>query len=256
MAITSTILHIPHTSRNIPENIRRKIVIDDDDLELELNRLTDHYTDELFILPGAEQLVFPVSRLVVDPERFVDDEKEPMAKRGQGVIYTGKTDFGVLRDPPSDNERQVLLNTYYWPHHKRLDELVSSALEKNNRVLIIDCHSFPNIPLPVDLNQDPVRPDICIGSDSFHTPDDLIHSAIEYCESTHWTVRTNNPYAGTIVPLKYFGRDSRVTSIMIEINRRLYLKNDPRDIIPSDEWSDVCEKVSQLLLALITNFNK
>jgi N-formylglutamate amidohydrolase len=89
----------------------------DESLELELNRLTDHYTDELFATTNAETstLRFPISRFVVDPERFPGDASEPMAARGQGVIYTGTTDRQPLRRPPTPVERQRLLDQWYWP---------------------------------------------------------------------------------------------------------------------------------------------
>jgi hypothetical protein len=52
--------------------------------------MTDAHTDELFpVTPfEAERVVFPVSRLVCDVERFSSDEDEPMASRGMGVFYT------------------------------------------------------------------------------------------------------------------------------------------------------------------------
>ena len=39
------------------------------------------------------------------------------------------------------------------------------------------------------------------------------------------TVR-NEPFSGTIVPLKYYRKDQRVQSLMIEITRKLYVKED------------------------------
>jgi len=42
--------------------------------------------------------VFPVSRLVVDVERFPDDEDEPMAGRGMGAVYTRLSSGERLRD--------------------------------------------------------------------------------------------------------------------------------------------------------------
>ena len=38
-----------------------------------------------------------------------------------------------------------------------------------------------------------------------------------------YDVRINNPYEGTLVPLEYYGKDYRVASIMIEVNRSLYM---------------------------------
>jgi len=48
--------------------------------------------------------------------------------------------------------------------------------KENNKVLIIDCHSFPKSPLPYELNQEKSRPEICIGTDNFHTSKKLKNS--------------------------------------------------------------------------------
>jgi len=96
--------------------------------------------------------------------------------------------------------------------------------------LIFDCHSFPSWPLPVDQDQTLNRPDICIGVDEFHTPTELVEDIKLKFENVGFCVEVNQPYSGTLVPLKYFGRHNRVKSIMIEINRALYLENEPIDI--------------------------
>ena len=61
-------------------------------LSLELLRMTDAYTDELFALPErlAYRIVFPVSRLVVDPERLADDDQKYPWLRGAWARFTPK----------------------------------------------------------------------------------------------------------------------------------------------------------------------
>ena len=60
--------------------------------------MTDAFTDELFDLGDtANKLVFSVSRLLVDPERFEDDDVEPMAGRGMGAVYTKTHDGQLLK---------------------------------------------------------------------------------------------------------------------------------------------------------------
>ena len=75
------ILHIPHSSVAVPLEIRKSNILSDEDLQHELLVMTDRYTDELFVnaIPDAAKVVFPISRLVVDPERFEDDSQEPMS---------------------------------------------------------------------------------------------------------------------------------------------------------------------------------
>ncbi len=58
--------------------------------------MTDAHTERLFHVEGASRIVFSVSRLLVDPERFADDGKEQMAERGMGVIYTTTANGEVL----------------------------------------------------------------------------------------------------------------------------------------------------------------
>ncbi len=165
--------------------------------------MTDHFTDDLFgqALPDAARIIFPVSRLVVDAERFVVDTEEPMAARGQGVIYLKTSGGDRLRDPLRNNLRDELLDRYYRPHHRKLGDAVQGALDKYGRALIVDAHSFPDTPLAVDLDQRPNRPDICIGTDVFHTPDELVRVASNFCADQGWSCEVNRPYAGTIVPV-------------------------------------------------------
>jgi N-formylglutamate deformylase len=109
------ILHIPHSSRHVPAEERQTILLDDAELNRELLRMTDAYTDQLFpVTPvEADRVVFPLSRLVCDVERFPSDEDEPMAGRGMGVIYTQTSTGGVLRVQPDAFHRRTVLDRWY-----------------------------------------------------------------------------------------------------------------------------------------------
>ena len=220
------VLHIPHASREIPDDIRQSFVIDDARLELELLRMTDHFTDELFLVPPAvaTPVVYPVSRLVCDPERFPDDAEEPMAARGMGVIYTQRHDLGPLREPPTASEREALLDRYYRPYHRALEEAVGASLAAHGRCLVIDCHSFPGTPLPYET--DAARPDICIGTDEFHTPRALRDAAVAAFRAARLEVAVDRPFAGALVPASRYQQDRRVAAVMIEVNRSLYMDEE------------------------------
>lgn len=221
----SFVLHIPHASTRIPADIRSRLKLDDGSLRREVLLMTDWYTDELFSHgeSGWVAVTYPISRLVVDPERFTDDSQEAMAAIGMGVIYTRTSNGTVLRDPPSDRQRQSLLNTYYFPHHKQLDFAVQSALDESDHCLLVDCHSFPKEPLPYEMDQSPERPDICIGTDEFHTPPAVADAAVNAFEGAGFKVAVNRPFAGALVPMKFFGQDPRVMALMVEVNRSLYM---------------------------------
>lgn len=197
----------------------------DDELRHELHVLTDWYTDELFDLPDnlAVTVCHPVSRLIVDPERFVDDGLEAMASRGMGVIYTRTSAGAVLREPPGVEERAALLARFYHPHHRRLSTAVDAALRDQGHALVIDGHSFPSRSLPCHDYQETETPDVCLGTDVFHTPEWLLDVSRSVFESLGCSVAVNHPFSGALVPAAHHRRSPEVRAIMVELNRRCYL---------------------------------
>jgi len=217
------ILHIPHSSDIIPEAFRDQILLSDDDLAAELMLMTDAFTDELFAFPDATMLRFPISRLLMDVERFPDDAEEPMSKVGMGMIYTLTASGNKLKRTLQPQETRTLISQYYETHHQALWREVNIELEKYGKALIVDCHSFPSHPLRCDKDQSIPRPEYCIGTDSFHTPETLTKTIALNLRKKGFSARMNQPYEGTLVPMAFYRKDRRVASIMIEINRSLYM---------------------------------
>ena len=133
-------------------------------------------------------MVFPVSRLVCDVERFPSDEDEPMASRGMGVFYTRTSMGETLRAPLTPAARQSLLDRWYWPHHSKLERMVSDVVTELGRCLIIDCHSFPSVALSYELDQREERADFCIGTDAFHTPPSIRDALVAAIKQAGYSV--------------------------------------------------------------------
>lgn len=216
------ILHIPHSSIKIPS--KDGFVIDNEVIQAELNKLTDWFTDDLFDSPNDIIIKADFSRIFCDPERFIDDNIEMMSKYGMGVLYD-RTDSGEKMREVSSTMREHIIKKYYVPHHKRLNDSVETQLKKYSSVLIIDCHSFSDTPFIRDIDKRPNRPEINIGTDDYHTPRFIIDRTVNYFESQGYSIGMNWPYSGTIVPVKYYNKSVKVHSIMIEINRKLYIDN-------------------------------
>jgi N-formylglutamate amidohydrolase len=247
----STVIHIPHSSTTVPDDVRRTLVLSDSSLRRELLRLTDRYTGELFSLDPlvAIPVVFGVSRLVVDPERFTDDALEPMAARGMGAVYTATTDGAPLRASLSASQRAELLARFYAPHHAALEAAIGAVLDATGQSLILDGHSFPTEPLACDLNRDRPRPEICIGADPFHTPSALATEAANGFAAYGLDVAINRPYSGALVPARWYRRDDRVSALMIEVNRCLYMDQATGDKIAT--FAETTAIVRSVLTALI-----
>jgi N-formylglutamate deformylase len=221
------LIHVPHAGTHIPAAVRQAIVLSDEDLATEIDRMTDWHTDliaasaQLISEPSRRASSFTnhLSRLVVDPERFTD-ETEVMRIVGMGAVYTKTSDGRPLRNPAPSHEAH-LLESYFHPYAEALADMVDEIIASVGHCTIIDLHSYPRSALPYELDHTARRPEICLGTDPFHTPGWLTAAAREAFAG--YEVDENTPFAGTYVPLRRYGTDQRVTSVMVEIRRDLYL---------------------------------
>jgi N-formylglutamate amidohydrolase len=216
------ILHIPHSSAHIPDYTG--YVVSEERINLEILKLTDWHTDDLFSDTEDIKVIAGFSRVFCDVERFSDDTQEVMAKYGMGVLYA-KTDSGEEMRKVFESFREEILNKYYFPHHQRLSDAVNKELKAHGQSLIVDCHSYSNDPFLRDLNQNTNRPDFCIGTDDYHTPTKLIELSKEFFGKRGYSLGINEPYGGSIVPMEHYQKNPNVHSIMLEINRKLYLES-------------------------------
>src|SRR5690625_322142 len=181
-ASSAVILHVPHASRHIPEEVRDGILLSDADLEAELDAMPHAETDRIAAQAAEAARIRPwvfvnrASRLVVDPERF-PDEREEMNAAGMGAVYE-RTSRGEPLRTPSAIERAALIDTFFAPYASSIARLVRSRLEAVEHVTIIDLHSYPRDALPYELHAGGARPEICVGTDPFHSPAELRDQAL------------------------------------------------------------------------------
>ena len=125
-----------------------------------------------------------------------------------------------------------------------MTDAVEGSLSASDYCLIIDGQSFPALPLPYELNQTAFRPDFCLGTDDFHTPEELVARVEKILESCGYSTAWNQPFSGTIVPMKHYRKDNKVQSLMIELNRWLYLGEDFS--VDSGGWKMLVEKLRRV----------
>lgn len=245
---SAVVLHVPHSSRALTPAARAGILLDDHALAEELDHLTDAHTDLIATRAAGAAASRPwlflnrFSRLVVDPERF-PDEREDMRAVGMGAVYTRTSHNQVLRrDDPAHEEE--LLARHYRPHAAGMAGLVDDRLARTGAAVIIDVHSYPRQALPYERDHTRARPPICLGTDSVHTPQWLVDAAMDAFAPCGGR-GMNTPFAGCYVPLRHHGRDTRVTALMVEIRRDLYL-TEPGGV-RSDGLGAVADALTGLL---------
>ena len=226
------LLHIPHSSINLPETYKELFFLNEEQIQAELLTMTDLYVDDLFSvpeIPAENKIVFSYSRLICDVERFKDDTKEIMAPRGMGVCYSVTHDLKPLKNVTPEHRAQM--QVLYDHHHAVLTDTIDRIIEAYGEALLIDCHSYSSQPLPYEMTDDSdvpkSRPDICLGTDlSFHTPVWLRDFITCRFEELGYSVVENEPFSGTIVPMKHYHSDRRALSVMIEVKRGLYMDEE------------------------------
>lgn len=116
------VVHIPHASLVVPSDFASGLLLTPKQLGHELIVMTDRYTDELFALPSrfATAVAFPVSRLVVDPERFAEDSPGVVQ-----FVARGDESDGVRRPANVSNVCLLALS----PRRLRQDVGVAARLD-------------------------------------------------------------------------------------------------------------------------------
>lgn len=225
---SSVILHVPHASRTIPDDVRARMVATDDQLTAELDTITDTGTDGIAADAARHARTRPwvltnrLSRLVIDPERF-PDEREELNRVGRGAVYTRLCTGEPLRGPgwtPEDDS--MLMDRWYWPYAAAMTQLTRETMSAAGGVAtILDVHSYPAEPGTYEVHRGP-RPEVCIGTDPTHTPDWLTAAATRVFAEAGFTVDTNTPFSGCYIPLPYYG-NPQVRGLMVEIRKDVYL---------------------------------
>jgi len=236
------LIHLPHCGTKIPNKYREDYLLTQDELTQNIYQYSDLYTDELFddfykTFGGVKN---SYSRLFFDPERFGDDEAETMQQKfGLGWFYEN----AILSKKPLrklDNKKEI--RTFFDAHHKELNRLTQEKLDRYNRCSVIDCHSFSNERYWFH-DKTLELPDICIGFEERHVDSVLVDTILEVFKG--YDIKINTPYAGSLVPTNYWQKDSRVKSVMIEINKKIYLEAD--NITKSKNYTDIKERLDRLL---------
>lgn len=173
-----------------------------------------------------------------------------MASRGMGVIYQRSSLSGPLRREISGEEREALLARFYRPHHQALTEAVQRALDTQGNCLIIDAHSFGSKPWPYEPDQTSNRPEICLGTDPFHSPPELVYFAVGAFKAQGFSVDLDKPFAGALVPMRYYQINRNVWSIMVEVRRDLYM--DEQAGLKNTFFHRILERIQKALLQIMT----
>ncbi len=223
------ILNFPHSGRIYPEQHLKFINHPKETLRI----FEDPYLD--IILPDIKQcntsyLINHCARAFIDVNRTLQQQSLMPMINGEAIglipvaflcgnpLYTN----GL---PQYDIEYRI--KHYYQPYHAELKKLIDYTKQKFNTIILLDCHSMPSHGDKSDPDAFKARPDIILG-DNFGTS--ASQKIVDIIEQGFFdlglSVFRNFPYSGGYIVNHYGSVKKEIHAIQIEINRRLYVKDN------------------------------
>ena len=225
------LISIPHGGNVVPPEVKDRVSLTDRDIFYD----GDTLTREIYNLRNivAAFIEMPIARAIVDVNRASDDFPP---KNHDGVVKTvtvNGTPVYKRGKFPDEALIEELLQRYYYPYHKKLDDL----LGHQNIKLALDCHSMLPYSPPISNNPGQPRPLICLSNRGDNRgmpagrpvtcPPEWIQALAESFRrvfTNEGEITINNPFLGGYISQVHYGRRG-IPWIQIEINRTLYIND-------------------------------
>ena len=138
------LISIPHGGTNIPPELIDRVCIQPKDIFDDM----DPFTREIYDLEPwvMEAIDTDIARAFVDLNRAPDDLPP---QNPDGIIKSMtcyKKPIYIKGKEPDESLRQILIERYYLPYHRKLQEITS---QNKKLKLALDCHSMAPEPPPI-----------------------------------------------------------------------------------------------------------
>lgn len=238
------LISVPHGGTDVPEAIRSRLLLSDDDIRYYCDPLTRNIFG--FGERVAAYIDTSVSRMVVDLNR----PPLPLPLRDpDGIIKLRTIDGREIWRPGQAPDIALvhrLLLDHYFPFHQQIDELI----DREEVRIAFDCHSMLPTGSSEQKDAGKPRPLICLGNNGdrkgrarkggLATCSEAMVQTLATLFAEEFpgtgTVAINNPFSGGFIANAHFWRKG-IPWIQIEINRKLYepdpavngMRDGPRD---------------------------
>ena len=188
----------------------------------------------------------------IDPEVLEGEWPEELARsgagrRGLGLIKTTSRYGHPLQERPlTVAEISDRIDRYYWPYHHELRRVISKKREAFGLAVQVSCHCMSAVGMPTHPDPGQPRADFCIGDMKGTTSSpEYLELVVNVLKDAGYSVTVNTPYDGGILMSRNADVANNVHSIMIEINKRLFMD------INTFQKTDGAEKTRQAVEMVI-----
>ena len=203
---SSLVLSIPHSGTDIPEELLTLCNPDAKRIH------TDWALTELVAPLSQTTLVATISRYIVDVNRF-----KPNGTKATQPIIPRIDEIGnqLFYNYPSKQKQVDWLERYYVPYYLHLEKLLNEKLERHERVLLVDLHSYDDKLFRTS--------DIIIGTRRKQTiSEELLEQLQTLFHEEGLSTRVDTPFSGGNI-IATFGKHPSIEAVQIEVPYSLYL---------------------------------
>lgn len=225
------VLSIPHRGTEFPDELKEKYVpelvevLDDTDWYLE--KLYDFASDL-----GITIIYAKYSRWVIDLNR--EPESKPLYSDGRLITelcptktFLGENIYRKKEFEPTDDEINRRLENYYYPYHRKIDEIIDELKTEFGQGVFWDAHSIRR---RVETIREENFPDFILGNNEGKTASEsVIETALESLRSSVWQINHNDPFKGGFLTRSKGNPQENVHALQLEMSKDLYMSNDEMD---------------------------
>jgi N-formylglutamate deformylase len=219
------LLSVPHCGTAFPAEVRN-------DYKADLIRQpddTDWFVDQLYDFApsiGITMIAAVYSRWVIDLNR--DPENKPLYSDGRIITglcpvtnFLGEHLYVDNREEVAAHEVERRLDSYYWPYHQKIVDLLHSLKAEFGKVLLWDCHSIRQY---VKTVYDKKFPDLILGdSDGISASHGLTRVALDTMKSSTYSVNYNFPFKGGYITRHYGKPLEKQHTLQLEMSKVNYM---------------------------------
>ena len=237
------LLSVPHCGILFPEELKAEfksnLSASPDDTDWFVHKLYDFATQL-----GITTIHALYSRWVIDLNR--DPESKPLYSDGRIITelcptttFKGELLYYDSRTAVKPEEINRRLESYYYPYHQKLNQLLTELKDEFGHVLLWDCHSIRQYVPTIHKEK---FPDLILGdADGTSASPGLIETAIKNFESSGYSFQHNYPFKGGYIT-RHFGRPSEnVHALQLEMSKVNYMEDD--ETTYSEERAEKMRKV-------------
>ena len=195
------------------------------------------------------------NELDIDPELIEGEWPVPLqptvSKRGLGLLKS-KSRYGepVHERKLTVAEVMARIEQYHRPYYAELQQNLDRMRSAWGFAYQLSCHCMSAVGAPTHPDPGQQRPDFCLGNINGQTSTaEFIEFVKSTIESLGYSCRINFPYTGGELNARFGDTTGRTESIMVEINKKLFMDTATFDRKPG--YPKVKADVTRVLKAVV-----